>query len=244
VTGAILAGVLTTSFLGSLHCAGMCGPFVAVYAGLDARPGSRWLAHAAYHAGRLLTYAALGAVAGGLGSALDLAGSAAGIGRVSAIVAGVAMVLFALSGLLQTQGIRLLPHAPSGPRRALARLLARLDGKPRPVRAFVVGLSTTLLPCGWLYAFAMTAAGTGAAWSGAALMAVFWLGSVPLLLAAGLGIAALSARLRAHGPLLASTLLLLTGLATIVVRLDLAGSSARAFGAPAPSATHCPFHPH
>ena len=85
---ALLGTVLVASFFGSLHCAGMCGPFVALYSGLETSPRARWTRHAAYHLGRLITYVALGAVAGALGSAVDLAGSAAGIARMSALVSG------------------------------------------------------------------------------------------------------------------------------------------------------------
>ena len=68
------ASDLTIAFgfgvVGSLHCAGMCGPLVAAYAGM---PGSdtpwrrRALAHGAYSIGRLLAYLALGGLAAGLG---------------------------------------------------------------------------------------------------------------------------------------------------------------------------------
>ncbi|HEY0971648.1 MAG TPA: sulfite exporter TauE/SafE family protein, partial [Gemmatimonadales bacterium] len=71
--------VLVASLVGSPHCAGMCGPFVCFYAGAGAgaRPVARWAAHAAYNGGRLLSYLALGALAGTLGAGLDAAGSMA-----------------------------------------------------------------------------------------------------------------------------------------------------------------------
>jgi sulfite exporter TauE/SafE len=49
----------------------------------------------------------------------------------------------------------------------------------------MIGLCTTLLPCGWLYAFAITAAGTGNPVYGGWVMAVFWVGTLPLLIAVG-----------------------------------------------------------
>jgi hypothetical protein len=251
MTSALLLGVLAASFFGSLHCAGMCGPFVAVYSGLDVggRARSRLASHGAYHLGRLLTYGGLGAVAGAVGSAVDLAGSAAGVARVSAIAAGFVMMLWGLASLLETQGVRLLPAAaPAALRRALVRVLARLADKPRPLRALIVGLSTTLLPCGWLYAFAVTAAGTGSVLGGVAVMGAFWLGSVPLLFAAGVGLGALSSRLRQHVPVLIAVLLIAVGLATISMRINPPSLAARTVLEPERALeplgnAPCPFHP-
>jgi len=241
MTPSLLIGVLAASFLGSLHCAAMCGPFVAVYSGLG-NGSSRWAGHAAYHLGRLVTYSALGAVAGAVGSAVDLAGSTAGVARVSAFAAGFVMVLLGLASLLEMQGLRLLPAGGAAASRALGPVLSRLHGKPRPVRALIVGLSTTLLPCGWLYAYALTAAGTGSPLMGMAVMGAFWLGSVPLLLAAGVGIGALSAKFRRHVPVLSAVLLVVVGLGTIVARVNVPSFAVRTLVQP--NEPPCPFHAH
>ena len=47
-----LLGVLLASLGGSVHCAGMCGPFVCVYAGLG-RGKMRGAAQVRIHGGRL-----------------------------------------------------------------------------------------------------------------------------------------------------------------------------------------------
>src|SRR5207249_4065961 len=67
-----------------------------------------------------------------------------------------------------------------------------------PVRAIATGLLTTLIPCGWLYAFVITAAGTGNALNGAALMAVFWIGTLPMMTAIGVGVRWLAAPVAAR----------------------------------------------
>ena len=87
------------------------------------------------------------------------------------------------------------PRRPAGFRRLFTRAIARLADKPPIVRALAIGLLTTLLPCGWLYVFVATAAGTGSGPGGALVMAVFWAGTVPVL--AGVGALAQ----RAAGPL-------------------------------------------
>jgi uncharacterized protein len=84
----------------------------------------------------------------------------------------------------------------------------------------VLGLATTLLPCGWLYAFAVVAAGTGQALGGAAVMAAFWAGTVPALALVGVGIAGLGARVRRHVPVLTSLALLCVGLVAVFGRMN------------------------
>jgi sulfite exporter TauE/SafE len=91
----LLLTVLVASLAGSLHCAGMCGGFVAFYAGSDPSTGGRRaLIHAAYNGARLIGYATLGIAAGSIGQALDLAGSMAGFQRLAAPVAGVTMIVW------------------------------------------------------------------------------------------------------------------------------------------------------
>jgi sulfite exporter TauE/SafE len=59
-----------------------------------------------------------------------------------------------------------------------------------------VGLLSGLLPCGWLWGFLALAASRGAVFEGMAVMAAFWAGTVPILLAIG-GIAGrLTARVK------------------------------------------------
>jgi uncharacterized protein len=79
----------------------------------------------------------------------------------------------------------------------------------------IVGLVTTLLPCGWLYTFVVVAGSTGGAFAGAAVMAVFWVGTVPILFAVGLGAARLLGPLTRRLPVLSATFVLVLGLLTI-----------------------------
>ena len=87
------------------------------------------------------------------------------------------------------------------------------------MRALVMGLVTGCLPCGWLYAFIVTAAGTGTAAAGAATMAVFWLGTLPAMVSLGLGVRALAGPLRRHVPAACAVALILVGLFGVAGRL-------------------------
>ncbi len=226
---ALVVPVLAASLVGSLHCAGMCGGFVAFYSGGDDNRGRRRFAgHLAYNGGRLVTYVLLGAVAGSLGAAVDLAGRAAGVGRVAAVVAGTVMVLWGLSLLLAYAGVRLprLRLPPALQRRTVG-LMASLRGRPPVVRAGLIGLSSTLLPCGWLYAFAVTAAGTGSALGGATVMAAFWAGTVPVLFGLGLGVQGAASRLRRHVPLVSAMALIVVGMFGVLGRVNVPSLAAR-----------------
>ena len=156
--------VLIASFLGSLHCVGMCGPF-ALWA---THGGSARVSLAAYHVGRLTTYLSAGLAAGVLGSMLEIGGEVAGYQSLAAKVAGGLLIFFGIARLLL-----LLPWFGGKPAAAtveskpslVATLLQRLKpviaGRGPLARAYFVGFLTTWLPCGWLYLFVLIAAGTG-----------------------------------------------------------------------------------
>jgi sulfite exporter TauE/SafE len=214
-------GVLLASLLGSTHCAGMCGPFVAFYTGSEPDPRRRLAgAHIAYNAGRLLSYLTLGAIAGSIGAGLDRVGMVAGVGRLAAIVAGTLMVAWGTSVLLALRGVRVpLLHAPARLQRAVSTVVGRVRGWPPANRAAVTGLMTALLPCGWLYAFVATAGGTGNAVRAALVMAVFWVGTLPVMLSLGLGLQRLTGPLRARLPAITATVVVVLGLLSIAGRL-------------------------
>ncbi len=219
---ALIVSVFLASLLGSVHCAGMCGAFVAFAVGLDDPDAARKRAHlhAAYNSGRLITYITLGAVAGSLGGALDLAGSMVGLSRIAAMLAGATLIAFGGMHLLRALGVRIAPVRPPRFMQTGLRAAHRAAMVLPPVRrALAIGLMTTLLPCGWLYAFVFAAAGTGSALTGVLTMAVFWLGTLPILVGVGVGIRAISGPLAARLPVVLPMLVIIAGLFTIFSRL-------------------------
>ncbi|MEZ6243277.1 MAG: sulfite exporter TauE/SafE family protein [Phycisphaerales bacterium] len=218
----LIGAVFAASVLGSLHCAGMCGAFLLFAVGADREPsrGEQLRLHVAYHGGRLLTYTCLGTIAGAVGAALDLGGSMVGVQRVAAGVAGALMIAYGVFTLARLRGVRIkLDLVPSRFRRVVELGQRRALGMAPVPRALLIGLLTTLLPCGWLYAFAITAAGTGRPELGALTMAVFWLGTLPVLISLGVGAQALAGPLRRHLPMLTSLALVGVGLYMVVARV-------------------------
>lgn len=220
---AVLAGVWIASLLGSPHCVAMCGPFVAltvVRRGPDAtgRRGADRRVFA-YNLGRLVAYTAIGTLAGGLGMALDAGGRIAGAQRAATTLAGVTMVLV---GALQLLGHLGWSRRRSNAAQAVGRI-ARAIGRraehwPAPLPAVGLGLATSLMPCGWLYVFAVAAAGTASPLWGAATMAAFWLGTLPALTLFGAVLGRLSRRARAVLPVVSALLILGVGVFTLVLR--------------------------
>ena len=193
----LLAAVFMASLVGSLHCVGMCGGLVAFVAGAENRGG----VHATYHLSRAATYTLLGVIAGAVGAAVDFSGSALGLGRTAVVLAGLTMVAFGLLAMARNFGVRLpatrMPRLMSN---GLARGHRFAAGRGPIYRAGLVGSLTAALPCGWLYAFVLTAATTSHPVSGGMVMLAFWLGTVPVLLGVGWGAQQLAAPLAKHLP--------------------------------------------
>ncbi len=218
-------GILTASLLGSVHCAAMCGGFVCMYSSGAGADAATLRSHALYNVGRLVSYLLLGALAGALGAGVTRAGSVAGFANAAALVAGALMVGWGISTIAAQRGIRLGWGAPAISarwQRVLGRLLQRVRRQPVGVRALLTGLGTTLLPCGWLYVFVASAGGTGSVRNGMLVMAIFWLGTVPALVAVGLGAQRALGPLRRKLPTLGAVTVVLMGVLALSGRLSMA----------------------
>ncbi|MCC6320927.1 MAG: sulfite exporter TauE/SafE family protein [Phycisphaerales bacterium] len=231
----LLSTIMVASLLGSTHCAGMCGAFAAFSVGAPtpagSRAASRWSLAAAYNLGRLATYVLMGVMAGAVGAAVDLGGSMVGVQRAAAVGAGAVMVVFGAVAVARALGAR-VGRAPLPKWMVSAARSAHMKAIDLPpvTRAATVGLLTTLLPCGWLYTFVVAAAGTGGPLSGAAAMGAFWIGTLPVMGAIGLGVRALTGPLRRHLPLVTSLLMVAAGVWTVLGRMTapvMAAPSAR-----------------
>lgn len=228
----LVLAVLAASLVGSPHCAGMCGGFVCFYAGAGDRRDLT--GHVAYNVGRLVSYASLGVVAGALGDRLEAAGRFAGVSRLAAVVAGALMVGWGLARLGAAYGIRVPALGPSlAMQKRLGGVVRAVREQPVAIRAATLGLVTTLLPCGWLWAFVLTAAGTADPLTGALVMATFWVGTLPMLTALGIGVQKAAGPLRARLPLISATVLVALGLLSIAGKMTVAPHVHASVSAPA-----------
>ena len=189
----LFLGLFLAGLAGSpLHCGPMCGPFVLGQASerMAAMPAARLCELsrlragllAPYHAGRLTTYAALGAVAGGIGG-FSSSGRLGGV----LLLGGAALFLSQALGRLAPRWLAHLPGfaRPAAPWVAwMGRTARRVDRRTR-FGGLLLGLLLGFLPCGFLYAGLAAAASTGEVWRGAVGMLAFGAGTVPALVVVG-----------------------------------------------------------
>ena len=228
----LVGAVVTASVLGSMHCVGMCGPLAIWASGAaDSSPGGNRFAPgkiltttALYHFGRLLTYALAGLLAGLIGELTDFGGEVLGVQLAAARIVGSVMILIGVVRLTQLiWGYRqsnnstiasyavAKPLKPSPITRLLVRLRPYVFALPIKLRALATGLLTALLPCGWLYLFALVAAGTGSWMLGPIVMIAFWLGTVPALVGLVTGTRLLAGQFRKTIPSAAALMLIVAG---------------------------------
>lgn len=172
---------LWTAFLlglvGSVHCAGMCGPLALALPVTGDSFSGHLAGRAAYNGGRIITYAVLGVVFGLVGKSLMLAG----VQRWVSIGLGVSLI----SGLFASRRI-----AISRPVIMLLENLKRRMGGLLRRRSVLslggLGLLNGLLPCGLVYVAAAAATATGGVIPAVEYMTAFGLGTVPMMLAISL----------------------------------------------------------
>lgn len=195
VQGLLLFG--TGFAISAGHCGGMCGPLLAAF---GVSRGAAATGHAAvlrdvlvYHLGRVLSYAALGAVIGGGAALTRWAVPTIDLRPLLSLAVGLGLVIPALGLLLSTSGA-------GGPVTAPVRaLLGRLSSASAPLRRlgpFGLGAANGLLPCGPVALVALGAASSRDPWHGALSLATFGVGTLPLLVAGTFGAATVRFRPR------------------------------------------------
>lgn len=218
---------LVAGLAGSAHCVLMCGG-IAGALGLGSSAGQACAGGSLrypilYNLGRVTSYTAAGAVAGMLGGGTL---ALAGLPRLHGAFAVLAAVVVVVAGLRVAAGARhlgWLDRAGARIWRRIAPLTRGLFPVTTPARAYGVGLAWGWLPCGMVYAALAAAAFAGGPARGAAAMLAFGLGTLPVLLAAGLGAARLRAWLaRRSARLAASALILAAGVFGMVQASGLA----------------------
>lgn len=168
----------TLGLIGSTHCLGMCGPLaLAVPLSKTQRLAMAFQA-LKYNLGRVLTYTLLGAVFGLLGMGVQMAGYQ----KIFSIALGV-LLLFAAVFTLNWES-RLANSSPLARffnfiKRQIGRLLHNNSRQPH----LLIGIFNGFLPCGMVYLAIAGAVTTGSVANGMLFMALFGLGTIPLMFA-------------------------------------------------------------
>lgn len=160
--GALIVSATLMGLAGMPHCAAMCSAPCALAGG---RRPARLLA------GRVLGYAAGGAVAAASAEALARASQGVTLLQPAWALLQAAMLLLGLMLLVRGR---------------MPVWLGAMNWRPQPSHAFATGLAWVAMPCGLLHAALLLAGLSGSVGSGAAAMAGFALASTPGLVIAPL----------------------------------------------------------
>ncbi len=172
----MIYSALVLGFLGSLHCLGMCGP-IAFMLPVDRSSKFKSLSQTfIYHSGRIMSYAVLGLFFGLLGQGLTLFGAQ----QKLSILMGAFMILLVV-----------LPYKKLGRQKLLSPLykaVSRLKNalgasfSKKSAQSFLtIGFLNGFLPCGLVYMALLGATAMGSAAGGSFYMAIFGLGTIPLM---------------------------------------------------------------
>lgn len=172
----MLLAAFIMGFVGSLHCAAMCGPLVLSMPVVGTTKSQIAASRLVYNIGRLASYSILGLMFGFIGKSLLLAGFQRGL----SITAGIVMLVFLVLG---RKGPNIAAWRAASCIKSMFRTFVQRRTYPA---VFALGATNGLLPCGLVYLAGTASAASGGITSAALHMLVFGLGTVPMMLGIGL----------------------------------------------------------
>ena len=162
--------------VGSLHCVGMCGPLMLAVPYSASQKFNILLEVFTYQLGRILVYTLLGALIGGVGKGLYLAGLQSVFSVLTGVVLLVAALLsFDLENFITR--LSLMEKLNTGVK-SRVNALWKSQGKGFHLK---IGMLNGLLPCGLVYLAIVGAVTMPNILSSALYMTSFGLGTLPLL---------------------------------------------------------------
>lgn len=166
---------LILGLLGSFHCIGMCGPIAFMLPVDRANKVKQFFQITSYHLGRLFTYSLIGLLFGLLGKSFYFFGFQQ---QLSIIVGILMIVVVLLPKTFQKYNFS----------KSINRLVMKVKsalGKELKKKGndtfFTIGFLNGFLPCGLVYMAVFGALTASNAFSGSVYMALFGLGTIPLM---------------------------------------------------------------
>lgn len=181
----LISMAFMTGLLGSAHCIGMCGGLVSALSLTADGRSSGFLFHILYNLGRTITYSFIGFLVGWLGSAMVVKSSLQEVTRVLLIGSDLFIILIGLGSAGLFAKLNLTTLELGGPIKSMTKAVKGLRKLPPALSALPLGLLFGFLPCGLLYAMALTAVQSADSLTGALTMAAFGLGTIPALFLVG-----------------------------------------------------------
>ncbi|SMO45210.1 sulfite exporter TauE/SafE family protein [Gracilimonas mengyeensis] len=182
----------TLGLLGSLHCIGMCGPIALSIPGDDHSPTAMFTRGLLYNTGRIFTYAFLGF---GLGI-LGMGAAVAGYQNVLSIILGILIVFFAIFPNIKLPGKLRDTYAKF--QSLISSGISTLFKERSLSSSFLIGLLNGFLPCGLVVTALAVALVTDTALHSSIYMALFGLGTLPVMLLMNMAPGFISPKLRSR----------------------------------------------
>ena len=181
-----IISIIIIAFLGSFgHCVGMCGGIVVAYSSTKIKTSwtkqTQAISHLLYSLGRTTTYMILGAIFGFVGGVVSFDNMTSGI---LLLTTGVMMMLIGLSLMGKIKFLTSIEHGCSKSP-LYQKTFKSLLSSNTFFSFYLLGMLNGLLPCGFVYVFAVTAASTGSPFWGAIVMMIFGLSTIPAMFSLG-----------------------------------------------------------
>ena len=223
MSDSLIGMAFMTGLMGAGHCIGMCGGLVGALSLSEAGRRGGWLFHLLYNTGRITTYTLVGAIVGWLGSALAYTDHFKLATRSLLLFSDLFVILVGLgtAGLFAWLNAAKLDFP--GPMQTMTRAVRHLQKLPPTLAALPLGLLFGFIPCGYLYAVAITAAQSAEVATGALMLFAFGLGTAPSLLLFGSAAHWLSGRVRTWMLRIAGLLVAGMGVVNLIKHLRLMG---------------------
>jgi sulfite exporter TauE/SafE len=185
MSGSLIGMAFVTGLLGTGHCIGMCGGLVSALSLSEIGQKGGWAFHLLYNSGRITTYTFIGALVGWLGSALAYTDRFKMVTRLLLMGSDLFIILVGLgtAGLFTWLNAAKLDFP--APMSVMTRAVSGLRRLPPILAALPLGLLFGFLPCGYLYAVAITAAQSASVATAALMLLAFGIGTAPSLLLFG-----------------------------------------------------------
>ncbi|WP_083631227.1 sulfite exporter TauE/SafE family protein [Labilibacter marinus] len=171
----IIISGFVLGLMGSLHCAGMCGPIALSLPLYGKGAGTKAFGGVMYNVGRTITYGIMGAIFGMIGQGLSLVGFQQWVSVIMGALMIISVLIPSVFKNVNTGNIPIAGMVRKG--------IQKLFVKKSFGRLFFIGLLNGLLPCGLVYLAIAGAIGTGDVLTGTLFMILFGLGTLPMMLA-------------------------------------------------------------
>lgn len=165
------SSALLMGFLGSLHCAGMCGPIMMILPFRNMHSWKKVLGITLYHFGRISVYAAMGLALHSFRLLFHPAWQ-----QGISLTLGALMLLFGLSTFIANRISIQLPWTGF-----VQKMAPKFMGRTSFPALFTAGILNGLLPCGLVYMALSMATVAPDSTSAAFRMYAFGLGTIPAL---------------------------------------------------------------